>query len=266
MPTISITSLYRHPVKSFTPEKLDHLSITADGRVNGDRVLAFRLGGVAPADDIEWRQKHNYLALVNTPGMARMSLSFDDEGRRLRVDVDGLNIAEGSIDSGRESVAAAITDFALTLDYNPLSNQPDRQPLLMVGDGVNGRFHDSREGLVTLYSEESLNALAEKLGDQTLDGRRFRANIVVAGVNEPFEELSWVGKRVIIGDSEFRAVKPVPRCLATHVNPVTGESDRGVMGVLVENFTPEKPEFAVMLEPLNAPFKIEIGAELRVLG
>ena len=67
-PHITVTALYRHPVKSFTPERREQLSLTADGRVQGDHVLAFRLADVAPPDDLEWRRKHNYIALATTPG------------------------------------------------------------------------------------------------------------------------------------------------------------------------------------------------------
>jgi len=264
--TIKVTNLHRHPVKSFTPEPLNRLSVSPDGRISGDRVLAFRLADVAPPEDVEWRRKHNYIALANTPGMARMSLSLDEAARRLRIDVGGLIIANGSIDDDRQQIAAAVTDFVLTLDDNPLEGHPERQPLMLVGDGRQGLFHDTPDGQVTLYSEESLAALGEKLGDPAVDGRRFRANIAISGVSEPFEEFAWVGKRIAIGAAEFRVVAPVVRCLATHANPATGERDRVVMDTLVAHFTPERPEFAVMLEPLNAPSEIETEAELRVLG
>jgi hypothetical protein len=260
-----VTALHRHPVKSFTPERMERLSVMPDGRVAGDRVLAFRLGDVAPADDLEWRRKSNYIALANTPGMARMSVSFDETARRLRMDAGGITIADGSIDDDREAIAAAITEFVLSLDDSPLTGHPERQPLMLVGDGRRGLFHDTPDGQVTLYSEESLAALGAKLGDPALDGRRFRANIAISGVSEPFEELSWAGKRIAIGDAEFRVLRPVTRCLATHANPVTGQRDRAVMDALVAHFTPEKPQFAVMLEPLSAPCAVEAGATVRIL-
>ncbi|OZB87119.1 MAG: hypothetical protein B7X41_13360, partial [Microbacterium sp. 14-71-5] len=36
-----VVALYRHPVKGFTPEKVPALTVQADGRIAGDRVLAF---------------------------------------------------------------------------------------------------------------------------------------------------------------------------------------------------------------------------------
>ena len=37
-----VVSLFRHPIKGFTPESVDSLIVQADGRIAGDRVLAFR--------------------------------------------------------------------------------------------------------------------------------------------------------------------------------------------------------------------------------
>ena len=45
-----VVELYRHPVKSFTPERRRELRVV-DGRVAGDRVLAFRFANKDPADD-----------------------------------------------------------------------------------------------------------------------------------------------------------------------------------------------------------------------
>ena len=38
----SVAALYRYPVKGFTPEVREQIVVQDDGRVEGDRVLAFR--------------------------------------------------------------------------------------------------------------------------------------------------------------------------------------------------------------------------------
>ena len=77
-----VVDLYRHPVKSFTPELVDSLSIV-DGRVQGDRVLAFRFANKNPVDEWSWQSKNNYVVLVNTPAIAKIDLKFDDDSRVL---------------------------------------------------------------------------------------------------------------------------------------------------------------------------------------
>ncbi|MFC7765148.1 hypothetical protein [Leucobacter soli] len=42
-----VAALYRYPVKGFTPEPLDELVVQRDGRIAGDRVLAFRFADAA---------------------------------------------------------------------------------------------------------------------------------------------------------------------------------------------------------------------------
>jgi uncharacterized protein YcbX len=49
--------------------------------------------------------------------------------------------------------------------------------------------------------------------------QRFRPNLVIDGVDEPFVEDHW--KRIQIGDVPFRVVKPCMRCIMTTIEPNT---------------------------------------------
>jgi len=46
-----VAALYRYPVKGFTPEECDTLTVLDDGRIAGDRVLGIRFADTAAADD-----------------------------------------------------------------------------------------------------------------------------------------------------------------------------------------------------------------------
>ena len=49
-----VVALYRYPLKGFTPEKCDTLTVLSEGRIAGDRVLGIRFVDTeAPAD--AWR-------------------------------------------------------------------------------------------------------------------------------------------------------------------------------------------------------------------
>jgi uncharacterized protein YcbX len=37
-----VVALYRYPLKGFTPEKCDTLTVLSEGRIAGDRVLGIR--------------------------------------------------------------------------------------------------------------------------------------------------------------------------------------------------------------------------------
>ncbi len=261
-----IAALYRYPLKGFTPERPGTLSIGEDGRVAGDRVLGIRLADNPAADD-EWSSKHGMLALVNTPGIARLIVIFDDRARRLRVSLDGAALADESIDDvgGRTRIAAAVQDYALGLDESALRNRPDRLPLRLVGDGVTPRFPDRDTGIISMHGRGSLAALGEAIDDAHLDEVRFRSNIAIEGL-EPWEELSWPeGATIRIGSMTFDVPRGLVRCLATHANPSTGDRDRDVMNTLVRAFGQEQPTFAVSLRAL-APGELHVGDELEVLS
>jgi uncharacterized protein len=113
-----------------------------------------------------------------------------------------------------------------------------------VGDGKTPRYQDNEAGQVTLHSRESLISVGAALGDAKLDEQRFRHNIVIEG-GAAWEEQSWVGGRLRVGEVEFETVVPKVRCLATHANPLTGERDLPVMQTLLRAYAQKEPTFGV---------------------
>jgi len=79
-----VVALYRYPLKGFTPEECDTLTVLGEGRIAGDRVLGIRLADTEAPDD-NWSKKHGMLALINTPGLARLRVTFDAKASRLRI-------------------------------------------------------------------------------------------------------------------------------------------------------------------------------------
>ena len=254
---VKVLELYRHPVKSFTSERLEELQVS-NGKVEGDRVLAFRFADKGAPDDVSWQRKHNFIALVNTPGISRLEMRFDPDSRLLSLNLGRELLMSGSIDSeaDRSDLSEVVSRFVSSLEINPLVGHPERLPLNLIGDGCQALFHDSEMGGVTLYSSESLAALQAFVGTH-VDGRRFRTNVVISGV-EAWEELSWTG-RLCIGDGEFEIEKAVTRCLATHVNPIDGYRDQEIMKSLTEANELNLPTFAIRLKPLNVDIIIRVG-------
>jgi len=259
-----IAALYRYPVKGFGPEACTTLTILPDGRAAGDRVLGFRYAS-SPAPDEAWSTKHEFVALVNTPGLARLELVFDEAALRLSIARDGALLAEAALDAGgRKHLAAALAEYVLACRDNPLTGHPERLPLRLAGDGRTPRYQDNVAGQVTLHSRASLAAVADAAGDGALSERRFRSNIAIEGV-AAWEEQRWIGRAVQIGTVTFDVVAPKTRCLATHANPRTGERDIAVMPLLVQAFPQERPTFAVAMLPRDGGGRIEIGEPVRLL-
>lgn len=251
-----VVALYRYPVKGFTPECCERITVLPGGRVAGDRVLNFRFND-APVADTAWCRKYHGVVLANTPALARLNVTFDDHKQRLRIAHENHLLADDTLDeAGRQRLVDAITGYVLSLEENPLKGQPARLPLKLVGDGVTPRYQDNEGGLITLHSRESLASAAAALGDANLDEARFRHNIVIKGV-AAWEEQAWIGGKLRIGGVTFDVAKPETRCLATHANPATGERDLDVMQTLVRAFKQQQPTFGVGM--LSAA-----GGEIRV--
>ena len=257
-----VVALYRYPVKGFTPEACESLTVLGEGRIAGDRALSFRFADSAAADD-RWVKKYECVVLANTPGLARLAVKLDHDAMRLRIGLEGGVLEEAPLDdAGRRKLSAALADYVLKLDDNPLRGHPGRLPLRLVGDGVTPRYQDNEGGQATLHGRASLAAVATATGKIRLDEARFRSNIAVEGL-APWEELEWLGRRVRIGEVEFEVARRKVRCLATHANPGTGERDIPVMTVLKNVFAQEQPTFAVGMTS-RAGGVIRLGDEVTV--
>lgn len=260
-----VAALYRYPVKGFTPESRKTLTVLADGRIGGDRVLGFRFADTPEQDDA-WSSKRGMLVLMNTPGLARLTASFDDASGRLRLTCGDEVVADEDIEnSGRSRLAESLAAFALDLEESPLRDHPERLPLRLIGDGKTPRYHDNEAGQITLHSRESLASVSEAVESANLDEARFRSNIAIEGATA-WDELDWIGRRIQIGSVAFSVVKPKVRCLATHANPKTGERDVQMMSLLVKSFNQEQPTFAVSLESEGDGAEIHVNDTVTLLG
>lgn len=261
---LHVVDLYRYPIKGFTPETCESLTVLDEGRIAGDRVLGIRFAN-SYATHNAWSNKHEFVALVNTPGMACLKLQFDHQKLRVRIILeDSVLIDAGLNDSGRKQIAEAIQSYVLGLGINPLESQPDRIPLRVVGDGVSSHFQDHETGLITLHSRESLADVAVAVGEPKLSEHRFRSNIVIAGLNA-WEEQNWVGRKIQIGPVEFEGIMSKTRCLATHANPETGQRDLPILKTLTAKLDQKKPTFAIALTTTGRGGLIRIGDHIRLL-
>jgi uncharacterized protein len=250
-----VVALYRYPLKGFTPEECDTLTVLSEGRIAGDRVLGIRFADTQAPDDA-WSRKQGMVALINTPGLASLRVTFDTKASRLRIGLGTSVLVDELLNpEGRRRISAVLADYLLKLDENPLTAHPERLPLRVIGDGHAPRYHDDESGRITLHGRESLRSLEDVLGKDVSE-LRFRSNIAVEGLTA-WEEQSWVGHKIRVGVVEFDVVKPKTRCLATHANPTTGKRDLPILTTLTHKMGQENPTFAVAMTSRS-------GGEIRV--
>ena len=263
---MQVVALYRHPIKSFPAEPCDSLEITDDGRVAGDRVLGFRFDDAGPPNDVDWRRKTWFASLQHSPALASLRCGYDAQSRRLWISLPGnQEVIEGCIDEpgDRLRIEQKLNEWYASLDATPSAMGRRKLPLRLVGDGTNGRFHDTSAGLTTLHSRESLADLAKATELAEISELRFRSNIAIEGCNS-WDEFTWVGRKIRIGDIEFRVRKPVTRCLATHVDPTTAQRNIDVMGTLTKIIGQSEPQFAVSIVAKH-PGTVHLGDELTII-
>lgn len=259
-----VVALYRYPIKGFSPERCEYLQVLADGRVAGDRVLGFRFANATVVDDA-WGSKHDFVALVNTPGLAKLTLCLNPSSLQLQLSLEGQRLLETGLDtSGRKRMAQTIADYVCQCPNNPLSAHPERLPLSLVGDGITPRYQDNPAGHLSLHSRGSLTSVALAIGHEPLDERRFRSNIVLDGL-APWQEQVWLGRSIAIGTLRFTVAIPKTRCLAIDANPCTGERDLPLLKTLSQHCHPDKPTFAVGLQLQGTGGYLQLGDEVRLL-
>ncbi|MET0336332.1 MAG: MOSC N-terminal beta barrel domain-containing protein [Caulobacter sp.] len=223
-----ISSLYRHPVKGFTPERLDAETLRTGEPFPCDRLYAVEDGpsGFDPAAP-EHLSKMKFTVLARIPTVAGARTTYDEATTTLRASADGAPDFEGRLSetAGREAFAAWLA---------ALLGDEIRGPLrVLEGPGLH-RFMDSKSGFVSIINLASVRDLADKIG-RPVDPLRFRANVYVEGW-EPWVENGWADRVMTLGAASVQGIKPIVRCAATHVNPTTAERDIDLVKALFDHY------------------------------
>jgi hypothetical protein len=127
-----VVALYRYPVKGFTPEECDTLTVLDEGRIAGDRALGIRFADTEAADDA-WSRKTGMLALINTPGLARLYVRFDERAFRLRISLGASILVDELLNpEGRRRIGEVLAQTRRESTDRPpraLAITPDRRRL-----------------------------------------------------------------------------------------------------------------------------------------
>lgn len=237
-----ISALWRHPIKGFTPEPVSESLLTPDEFFPYDRLYAFEVGASGfDAKNPVTIPKMRFAVLARFAAVARLHTCYneyteavsirDSDGQEWRFDVSapaGRHAMERHV----ETVLAQYED-----DYDPVLH-----PLkLLQAPGFDEahshfRFTDSGKGFVSFLNLNSVRELGRKINID-LDPLRMRANIWLESLSA-FEDHGWVGRHIRVGEDgpEFEVLKPIVRCVATHVNPETAERDIDLCTALWEHY------------------------------
>ena len=222
-----VAALYRHPVKGFTPERLTHADLQDGQTFPCDRLFAVENGpsGFDPSEPA-WITKMKFTVLATLPQVALAATAYDEATGTLSARAAGKPDFAGDLTATAGKVA-----FAQWLkDLLGQHAHPD----LKVVQAPGHSFMDHPLGHVSILNVASLRDLEAKLGRE-IDPLRFRANIYVEGW-PAWVENAWEGRDLMVGFARAKVYKPIQRCIATHVDPVTGERDMDLVKALFDNY------------------------------
>lgn len=223
----AVANLYRHPVKGFTPEALDEAVLAPGGWFPGDRMYAVENGpsGFDPVAPVQI-PKQKFTVLMRQATLARVRTRWDEQADTLTAAFDDETM---TFDLGDAEARAAFTERLAAF-----LGEGARGPLRLIDAGPRHRFMDSSRGRVSILNLASVRDLGERLG-VTIDPLRFRANIWVEGWPAWIEN-AMPGETLVLGGVTLRGDKPIVRCAATEVDPVTGLRDLEVVRALFDQY------------------------------
>ena len=179
-------------------------------------------------------EEHDLVDASDHPELLTVVPDYDPAGESLRLTFPDGTSVEGPAD---RLGAAVSTDVfgGVARGHRVLGPFDDAlsalagRPIMLVRTERDGTAQDVHP--LTIVSSASVRDLAERGGREHLDARRFRMTLEVEG-SDPYEEDSWSGEPVRVGDATIRVLGQIPRCVVTTLGPDSGEKDFGTLTVI----------------------------------
>ena len=222
-----ITSLYRYPVKGFSPQSLETVNCQVGETLPYDRAYAIENGpSKFDSQAPRYLPKISFLMLMRDERLATLRTEFDEATQKLTILRDGKQVAVGQLSdpTGRliiEQFLSAYMNFSLRGAPKVVSSQGHS-------------FSDVPVKCLHLVNLASVRDLERTTG-KTVNPLRFRANIYFDGA-EPWEELKWVGKTLSTDNVALTVIDRTTRCEATNVNPDKGIRDMAIPTTLLRKW------------------------------
>lgn len=216
-----VAEIWRHPIKAHGREGLLKVDLSVGEGLPHDRVWAVAHDAAVLPATVSWAPCNQFSRAAKAPLLMAISAVYDDKSNT--VTLTHPNQPDITINPDRESDNARFIEWVA-----PLCPPNRAQPSRLVKGGR--ALTDTDFASISLINLASHEAVAEQL-DQQISPLRWRGNLILNGLNA-WEERSWIGKRVRVGDAELEIREHITRCLATTASTRTGERDADTLGVL----------------------------------
>lgn len=248
---LTLSQIYRYPVKGLTPEPLTTVGLAIGEGLPNDRRFALAHGSTRfdPAAP-EWMPKTNFIMLMRNERLARLRTRYDDATGVLTIQRDGKTVAAANITdlTGRTVIEQFFAAY--------MGDEARGAPKLVEAPGH--MFSDIARKVVSIIGLASIRDLEQRVIRAPVDPRRFRANFYFGG-GRPWQELDWVDREFTLGSVRLRTMKTITRCAATNVNPESGQRDLNIPLALQQSYRHDS--MGIYAEVLT-PGTVAIGDEL----
>lgn len=248
---INLAHIWRHPIKSHGREQLNSVELTAGIAMPNDRRFAIAHARAKISDD--WMACQNFNRGSKLGALNAIECHLDDKNDMITLShfEHGSIIANPNTDDG----AKAILDFALRVGDN-LDFVPTKFLELKTR-----AYTDTDYPSISILSHSSLRDLSKR-ANYELNMERWRGNLWMDGASA-WDEATWIGKQVEIGDTILQIIEPIGRCSMTTHNPATGAKDFDTLKLLRDEFGHQN--FGVYAKVMQGG-TINIGDKLVVLS
>ncbi|MBI3700895.1 MAG: MOSC domain-containing protein [Afipia sp.] len=225
--SVRIASIYRYPVKGLSPEELSGVVLSKGQTLPSDRRYAIENGPSQfdPANP-KYLPKAYFLMLMRNERLAGLQTHFDDATNIFTIRHNGAVAVRGDLETaeGRK----AIEDFFRQEFASDLKGEPK------ILSAAGHSFSDVSAKVVSIINLASVAAVENAAG-QPVHPLRFRGNLYIDGW-PGWHEFSLVSETLAIGDVRMKVTKPIVRCAAINVDPVTAERDLNLPKTMVQHF------------------------------
>jgi len=224
---MTLSQIYRYPVKGLSAQELTRVDLGAGCGLPEDRRFAIMHGAStfnpnAPS----WQPKTSFVGLARNERLGALETGYDAASTTLTVRRGGRQVARGRIGTlvGRGLIEQFLAAY--------LKGDIPGVPRLVEAPGV--MFGDTPEQWVSIVNAASLRDL-ERVVKEPVNPVRFRPNFVIEGV-APWEESHWVGRTLVMGQARLTVTALITRCNAINVEPGTGSQTLNLLLALARGF------------------------------
>jgi len=202
----SLVGITCYPIKGFAGEELVDADLSENKGLRHDRRWAIRNGSVSDNQKKEWEPCGAFIRMTQHEELPTYGVE-NDNGQYYLIHPSGEKIKVEENKNHQQQLAKWFKH-----DDMALSHSNDKTG-----------YWDHKDACLSIINLSSVKAMSAVAG-VTVDPQRFRGNLLI-DTGTPWSEFSFIGSRLVIGDSELEILRPIDRCKATSVNSETGMSD-----------------------------------------